>query len=328
MDTTRGWKVGDIWCQPIFNTCRKIIKISKKGFKLKDIKSKKIINVLFDNFPHKTVDNSTLPTPNATSRVSTKEQISHALGIPLSIANTTVEMLSSAHLRGVTLGQKKNPVKQFEQNQIKLKNRTEWTETNIPIIILSLKNGDNVLVRVMEYDKIIEEGIVDFYSDRTFKISVNQQTFAYHQPQDEPQDEMGYPEHSLFLGYPEHSLFHESWDIKKGFYKYYYIVRPENINIKPITFEQIKKLKKQCTFNILVTHYDKTITWLDNNDIDEININDINIDDIELDVKYYMLSDSSYTQSCSVSGGKRTRKIVKKNNKKSRSKRFFQKNKF
>ena len=111
-------------------------------------------------------------------------------------------------------------------------------------------------------------------------------------------------------------------------YKYYYIVRPENINIKPITFEQIKKLKKQCTFNILVTHYDKTITWLDNNDIDEININDINIDDIELDVKYYMLSDSSYTQSCSVSGGKRTRKIVKKNNKKSRSKRFFQKNKF
>jgi hypothetical protein len=129
--------------------------------------------------------------------------------------------------------------------------------------------------------------------------------------------------------------------MKHQSYTYYCIVKPKNINIKSITFEQIKKIKKQCKFNILVTYKNNEyIELLDNKYIYEINgdeddIDNINIDDIGSDVKFYMLSDSSYTQSCSVSGGKRTRKIVKKNSKrkivKKNSKRKYKiskKNKF
>ena len=176
-------------------------------------------------------------------------------------------------------------------------NRNKWTKTNILTIIEFLKRKDNVLVRVMDNnDKIIEEGIVNYYTDTWYNaIHVNETTFSF---EDEIQN-----------------------------YTYYYIVKPKNIKIEPITFEQIKikQFKKQCKmFNILITYgNNKDVELIDNKYMYDINgddddIDKINVDEIGLDVKFYMLSDSSSSYSCTVSGGKITRrrkKITKKNRK-------------
>jgi hypothetical protein len=59
-------------------------------------------------------------------------------------------------------------------------NRNKWTRTNILTIIEFLKRKDNVLVRVMDNDKIIEEGIVDYYTDKWYNvIHVNETSKLY-----------------------------------------------------------------------------------------------------------------------------------------------------
>lgn len=174
-------------------------------------------------------------------------------------------------------------------------NRKKWTKTNILTIIAFLKRKDNVLVRVMDNnDKIIEEGIVNYYTDTWYHvIYVNETTFSF---EDETQN-----------------------------YTYYYIVKPKNIKIEPITFEQIKikQFKKQCKlFNILITYENnKDVELIDNKYMYDINgddddIDKINVDEIGLDVKFYMLSDYSSSYPCIVSGGKMTRRRNKKITKK------------
>ena len=240
------------------------------------------------------------PPSNTNSRISLMEQIIHsAKFVPHTLYNLPDTLSVSSNTVYHKYGKQKPINKQLEEDPSVFYDQHEgWKRTTILSIMTYLQHGDNVLVRVVDWNmfNIIEEGIaksddigVDLFNGTYDKLEiiVNGRFFA---------DEF-----------------------KPSIYDYYCIVKPINEEIIPITIEDINQISCQ-EFNMLITNsksfnIEKGImTRKDFPSIIQAQ-KDIIKDPNYPKFKYYMLKDTTSHNSCVVSGGRR-RKLKRKISKK------------